>query len=100
MLQFSGKTDKFNFFTPKLPKNGFWGWNFKNLSLDLESLPPRYHVYQFLDELDNSEFFGLNLGKLPNYMRYFGSYSIEGVPERWVEAEMSWVEMGGGGCMV
>ena len=35
-----------------------------------------------------------NLGKLPNYVRYFGSNNVEGVAESWVEAEMSWVEVG------
>ena len=35
-----------------------------------------------------------NLGKLPNYARYFGSNNVEGVAESWVEAEMSWVEVG------
>ena len=47
--------------------------------------------------MDKSEFFGLNLGKLPNDVRYFGSNNVEGVPENWVEAEMSWVEMDGAG---
>ena len=28
-------------------------------------------------------------------MRHFGSYNIEVVAESWVEAEMSWVEVGG-----
>ena len=27
-------------------------------------------------------------------MQYFGSNIVEGVAERWVEAEMSWVEVG------
>ena len=44
--------------------------------------------------MDQSEFFGLNLGKLPNYVGYFGSNNVEGVAENWVEAEMSWVEVG------
>ena len=35
-----------------------------------------------------------NLGKLPDYARYFGSSNVEGVAESWVEAEMSWVEVG------
>ena len=65
----------------------------------------------------NLQFFGLNLGKLPNYVQYFGSNNIEGVVKSWVEAEMScmevdgtewrlklvgwkWMELGGGGCMV
>ena len=45
----------------------------------------------------NGQFFGLNLGKLPNYVQYFRSYIVEGVAESWVEAEMSWVEVGGAG---
>ena len=32
------------------------------------------------------------MGKLPNYLQYFGP-NIEGVPESWVETEMSWVEV-------
>ena len=89
VYQFSGKTNNFDFLGNKLPKNGFWGRNFKNLSLDSESTPPRYHVSQFSVKMDNFEFFGLNLGKLPNYVRYFGSNNVEGVAESWVEAEMS-----------
>ena len=45
----------------------------------------------------NFQFFGLNLGKLPNYVRYFGSNNVEGVAESWVEAEMSWVGVDGAG---
>ena len=43
--------------------------------------------------MDNFEFFGLNLGNLPNYMRYFGLNIVESVAESCVEAEMSWVEV-------
>ena len=95
MCQFSGKTDNFEFFGQNFPKNGICRRNFKNLSLDFESPPPRYHVCQFSGKIDNLEFFGVNLGKLPNYMQYFGSYNVEGVPESWVEAEISSVEEGG-----
>ena len=42
-------------------------------------------------------FFGQNLGKLPNYVQYFGSNIVESVAESWVEAEMSWMEVDGGG---
>ena len=31
----------------------------------------------------------LNLGKLSNYVEYFGSNNTEGVAESWVEAAMS-----------
>ena len=87
-------------FGPNLPKNWFWGWNFKTLSPDSESVPPRYHGCQFSVKTDNFEFSGLNLRKLTNYMQYFGSNNVEGIPVSWVEIEMSWVEADGGGCMV
>ena len=83
--------NNFDFLGPNLPKNGFWGRKVKNLSLDLESAPPKHH-FQILVKMDNFEFFDLNLGKLPNYVRYFGSNIDKRVPESWVEAEMSWVE--------
>ena len=87
--------DNFDFFGLNLPKNRFWGWNFKNLSLDPESTPPKYHVSQFSVKMDEFYFFDLNLGKLPNYMEYCGSNIAEGVADSWVEAEMSWVEVSG-----
>ena len=74
---------------PNLPKNGFWGRNFKNLSLDSESTPPMYHVCQFSVKMDNFQFCGLNLGTLPNYVEYFGLNIVEGVAESSVEVEMS-----------
>ena len=41
--------------------------------------------------------FGLNLGKLPNHMQYFGSNNVEGVAVSWVEAKMKWMEVDGAG---
>ena len=98
--QFSGKTDNFEFFGSKFAQNGFWGLNFKNLSLDSESVHPRYHMSQLSVKIDSFKFFGLNLGKLPNYARYFGSNIIEGIAESWVEVDMSCVEVDGAGCML
>ena len=49
---------------------------------------------QFLDKMD-FEFFGLSFGKLPNYVKFFGSNNVEGVAESWVEVEMSWMEVDG-----
>ena len=46
---------------------------------------------------NNFKFLGLNLGRLPNYMRYFGSNNVEGVAESWVEAEISRMELDGDG---
>ena len=96
MCQFSGKKDNFDFFDPNLPKNGFWGQNFQNLGADSRSVPPRDYVCQFsvFFKFSNFQFFGLNLGKLPNYMLYFGSNAVEGVADSCVVAEMSWVEVG------
>ena len=89
--------DNFDFFGPNLPKNRFWGRNFKNLGPGLESAPPRYYVCQFSVKIDKFEVFGLNLGKLHNYLRYFGSNNIEGVVDNWLESEMDWVEVDGAG---
>ena len=47
-----------------MPKNGFWGWNFKTLGPDSESALPRYHVYQFSVKMDNFDFFDPNLPKI------------------------------------
>ena len=48
---------------------------------------------QFSVKMSNSEFFGLNLEELPDYVRYFGSNNVEGVAESSVKTEMSWVEV-------
>ena len=69
----------FLLFRPKFAKKLILGWNFKNLSPDSESTPRRYHVCQSSLKTDNFEFFGKNLGKLPNYIQYFGSNNVEGV---------------------
>ena len=89
MCQFSGKTENFDFSNLNLPKNEFWGWNFKNLSADSRSALPRDHVCLFSVKMDKFEFFGLNLRKLPNYMRHVGSNNVSGVALTWVKAEMS-----------
>ena len=86
--QFSSKKDIFDFFGVNVPKNGFWGWNSENISLDSESAPPIYSVCQFTVKMDNFKFFGLNMGKLPNYVRCFGSNDVEGVAESRVKAKM------------
>ena len=92
--QFSGKMDDFfDFAIPNLPKKRIWGRNFKLVSLDLESAPSIYHECQFSGKKD-FKFSGLNLGVLPNHVRYFSSYNIEGVVQSWVKTEMRWVQVG------
>ena len=83
------QTNHIDFFVPNLAKNRFWSQNLKNLSADRESAPPRDHMCQFPIQMDNYEFFNLNLGKLPNYVQYFGSNNAEDVGRNWVEAGMS-----------
>ena len=48
---------------------------------------------RYSGKMDNFELFSLNLGKLSNYVQYFGSNNVEGVAESWVEVEISWVEV-------
>ena len=96
-VPFFRKNRKIWLFRPKFAKKKFWGRNFKNLSLDSESAPPRYQVCQFSAKTDNFEFFGLNLGKFPNYVQYFGSNYVDGVGESWLEADVNWMEVDGAG---
>ena len=71
--------DNFDFFGPTFSKNGLCHRNLKNLSPDSQIAPLRYHLCQFSVKTDNIKFFGLNLGKLPNYVQYFGFNNGEGV---------------------
>ena len=51
----------------------------------------------FKSKWNLSKLFDLNLWKLSNYVQNFGSNIVEGVAESWVEAEMSWLKVGGAG---
>ena len=73
MCQFSGKTNNFDFFGPNLPKTGFWGRNFKNLSQDSEYQDTMFSNFP-----------------IPCNTR---SNNVEGVAESWVEFEMNWVKV-------
>ena len=61
---FQTKRTTLNFWFQNLPKNRFWGRNFKYLSLDSEPTPPIFHVDQFSVKVGKFWFFVLNLGKL------------------------------------
>ena len=81
-------------FRHKFPKKLILGSEFQKFwsgfGISTPKIPSEISV-----KTDNFEFFDLNLGKMPNYMRYFGSNNLEGVAESWVEVEMSWIKMGG-----
>ena len=69
--------DNFEFLGLNLPKNGFWGRYFKNLSLDLESVSLRYYLYQFSDKTDNFDFLGPNLPRNGFWGRNFKNLSLD-----------------------
>ena len=49
----------------------------------------------FKQKENNLEFFGLNFDKLPNYVRYFACFNIDGVAESRVEIDAAvWRWMG------
>ena len=75
-------------FRPTFAQKWILGSEFKNLSPDLKSVSPRYHVYQCSVRMDNFEFFGLNLGKLPNYVQYFGCNNVERAG--WILKRAGW----------
>ena len=61
MCQFSGKTDKFDFFDPNLPKNGFWGQNFEKLSPDTEQV--KRTNFTFSAQICPKKDFGVRISK-------------------------------------
>ena len=74
MHQFSDKKDSFEFLGPNLPKNGFLFRNFKNLSLDSESVSLRYYVYQFSkigDKIWGQNFKNLSLDSESVSLKYY-----------------------------
>ena len=77
MYQFSDKINNFEFLGPTLPKNKFWGRNFKNLGSDLESASLRYYVNQFLDKRNTFEFLGPNFPKNELWSRNFKNLSLD-----------------------
>ena len=60
-----------------LPKNGFCGRNFKNLSPDSKSGSLRYYVHQLSDKTNNFEFLGPNLPKNGFCGRNFKNLSLD-----------------------
>ena len=107
MCQCSDKKVNFDFFGPNLPKNRFWGQNFKALSLDSKSGTPRYHVCQFSVKTGNFKFFGLNLVKLSITCDILvlitlrvlqrARWTLKSAGWRWVEVSQGWNELGGAG---
>ena len=72
-------------------QNRFWGQNFKNLNLDLESASLRYYVYQFSDIRDNFDFLDSNLPKNRFWGQDFKNLSLdlESVSLRYCEYKFS-----------
>ena len=75
MCQISYQINNFEFYNLNLPKNGFWGRNFENLTPDSESAPPSYHMCRFLGKMDKFYFFGQDLPKNGFWGRNFENIS-------------------------
>ena len=88
--------DNFEFLAPNLPKNGFWGQNFKNISLDSESVPSRYYVIYFQSKWTTLNFSTYIWGNCPITLR--GIFWIEYCWGCCRELSGGWNELGGGGC--
>ena len=84
-------------FSSKICQKKILGSEFQKSKSGFGISPPRYQVCQFSAKTDNFEFFGLNLGKFPNYVQYFGSNYVDGVGESWLEADVNWMEVDGAG---
>ena len=88
----------FYFLSPNLPKNEFWGRNFKNLSLDSESTPPKYHVCQFLVKIWGNCPITCNiLVQILLRVLQRAGWRLKWAGWRWMELGGGWNELGGGG---
>ena len=78
-------------FGSKFTQNGFWGQNFKNLSLDAKWAYLRYYVHQFSDKTDNFEFLGPNLPKNKFWGWNFKNLSLdlESTPSKYHVCQFS-----------
>ena len=85
--QFSDKTDNIEFLGPNLAHKWFWGTKFDNSKSGFGINTSKIPWCQFSVKIDNFQFFGLNVGKLPNYVQYFGSTIVEGVAKSWGEVD-------------
>ena len=109
VYQFWSKTETALTFRPKFARKWILSLEFWKCKSGFRFSISKIPLYQFSVKMDRFEFFDLHVGKLPNYVRYFGSNNVQSVAENWVEAKMSWVELdggrwrwlelGGGGCM-
>ena len=87
MCQFLGKTDNLEFSNPNLRKYWILGSELKIFKSRFGISTIKIPCVPIFCQMDNFEFFGQNFGKLPNYVRYFGSNNVEGVAESWVEVD-------------
>ena len=94
VCQFSSKTNNFDFFDLNLPKNWFWGWNFKNLSAGSRSAPSRDHFCQVLVKMGNFEFFNLSLGNCPIKSNILVLPTLRVLQRAGWKLKMNWVEVG------
>ena len=68
-------------FRPKFAQKWILGSEFQKSKCRFKISTSKEPCVQFLVKMVNFEFFDLNLGKLLNYVQYFGSNNVEGVAE-------------------
>ena len=78
-------------FRPKFSQKWILGSEFQKSKCRLKMSISKKQRVTIFSQYGQFGIFGLNLGKLTNYVQYIGSNNIDGVAESWVEAEMSWV---------
>ena len=72
----------FYFSDPNLPKNGFRGLQFQKTKSGFGISTPKIPCEPIFSQNEQ-------LGKLPNYVQYFGPNNVECVAESWIKAETS-----------
>ena len=69
------------FFRPKFAQKSILGSEFQNSKSGFGITTSSIPWVRIFRQNGQLWIFNLNLGKLPNYVRYFGSYNVEGVAE-------------------
>ena len=81
---------------PKYAQKWILGSEFQKSKSGFGISNSKIPIVAIFSQMDNFEFFSINLGKLPNYLQYFGSNNVERAGLRLQWTRWRWIELGEG----
>ena len=88
------ENEQLRFFRPKFVQKWILGLKFQKSKCEFWISTSKIPCVPIFRQNGQLWIFHLDLGKLLNYMWYFGSNDVDCVAENLVEAEMNWVKVG------